>query len=202
MPGFEEADKFKPTTSRPPALHLRFYSSVSVWRGTEGGGVDAHRKRHLEEHILTPGNKRERAYGCHLDLIASQNTSEVANCECPRISALWASPSPPRGSPARGLAWRSPPRGGSPPLGADMPPPVPTRLPAPQFPRARCGYGTSVSDKEGRGDDQMRCSCLIRGHPRGGLCLPFITSLCRVRPVYEEGRCCTPGISAAPLPSS
>ena len=34
--------------------------------------------------------------------------------------------------------------------------------------RARYGYGTSVSDKEGRGDDQMRCSCLIRGHPRGG----------------------------------
>ena len=33
----------KPTTSRTPALHLRFYSSVSVWRGTEGGGVDAHR---------------------------------------------------------------------------------------------------------------------------------------------------------------
>ena len=38
LPGIEEADKLKPTTSRPPALHLRFYSSVSVWRGTEGGG--------------------------------------------------------------------------------------------------------------------------------------------------------------------
>ena len=45
MPGFEEADKFKPSTSRTPALHLQFYSSVSVWRGTEGGEVDAHRKR-------------------------------------------------------------------------------------------------------------------------------------------------------------
>jgi hypothetical protein len=67
--------------------------------------------------------------------------------------------------------------------------------------RARYGYGTSVSDKEGRGDDQMRCSCLIRGHPRGGVVPPFYPSLCRVRSVYEEGRCCTPGISAAPLPS-
>ena len=44
-------------------------------------------------------------------------------------------PFAPRGSPARGLAWRSPPRGGSPPLGADMPPPVPARVPAPQFPQ-------------------------------------------------------------------
>ena len=81
MPGFEEADKFKPSTSRTPALHLQFYSSVSVWRGTEGGGVDAHRKRHLNQDYLTPGNKREGAYGCCLDLIASQNTSEIANCE-------------------------------------------------------------------------------------------------------------------------
>ena len=67
--GIEEADKFKPTTSRPPALHLRFYSSVSVWRGTEGGGVDAHRKRHLNQDYLTPSNKGEGAYGCCLDLL-------------------------------------------------------------------------------------------------------------------------------------
>ena len=67
--GIEEADKFKPTTSRPPALHLRFYSSVSVWRGTEGGGVDAHRKRHLNQDYLTPSNKGEGAYGCCLDLM-------------------------------------------------------------------------------------------------------------------------------------
>ena len=78
MPGFEEADKFKPSSSRTPALHLQFYSSVPVWRGTEGGEVDAHRKRHLEEDYLTPGNKREGAYGCCLDLIASQNTSQIA----------------------------------------------------------------------------------------------------------------------------
>ena len=76
--GIEKTDKFKPTTSRPPALHLRPYFSVSVWRGTEGGGVDAHRKRHLNQDYLTPGNKREGAYGCCLDLIASQNTSEIA----------------------------------------------------------------------------------------------------------------------------
>ena len=76
--GIEKTDKFKPTTSRPHALHLHSYSSVSVWRGTEGGGVDAHRKRHLNQDYLTPGNKREGAYGCCLDLIASQNTSEIA----------------------------------------------------------------------------------------------------------------------------
>ena len=80
LPGIEEADKFKPTTSRPHALHLQFYSSVSVWRGTEGGGVDAHRKLDHKEQILTCGNTREGAYGCCLDLIASQNTSEIANC--------------------------------------------------------------------------------------------------------------------------
>ena len=51
---------------------------MSVWRETEGGGVDAHRKRHLNQDYLTPGNKREGAYGCCLDLIASQNTSEIA----------------------------------------------------------------------------------------------------------------------------
>jgi hypothetical protein len=44
-------------------------------------------------------------------------------------------PFAPRGSPARGLAWRSPPRGGSPPWGADLPPPVPACVPAPQFPQ-------------------------------------------------------------------
>ena len=38
-------------------------------------------------------------------------------------------PFAPRGSPARGLAWRSPP------WGADLPPPVPARVPAPQFPQ-------------------------------------------------------------------
>ena len=64
-----EDDKFKPTTSRPPALHLQPYSSVSVWRGTEGGGVDAHRKRHLNQDYLTCGNKRKGAYGCCLDLM-------------------------------------------------------------------------------------------------------------------------------------
>ena len=80
--GIEKADKFKSTTSRPPALHLQPYSSVSVWRGTEGGGVDAHRKRHLNQDYLTPGNKREGAYGCCLDLIASQNTSEIAKLLC------------------------------------------------------------------------------------------------------------------------
>ena len=68
MPGFEEADKLKPSSSRPSALHLQFYSSVSVWRGTEGGGVDAHRERHLEECILTCSNKREvEGGGGHLD---------------------------------------------------------------------------------------------------------------------------------------
>ena len=44
-------------------------------------------------------------------------------------------PFAPRGSPARGLAWRSPPRGGSPPCGADLPSPAPARVPAPQFPQ-------------------------------------------------------------------
>ena len=44
-------------------------------------------------------------------------------------------PFAPHGSPARGLAWRSPPRGGSPPWGTDLPPPVPARVPAPQFPQ-------------------------------------------------------------------
>ena len=78
----------KPITSRPPALHLQPYSSVSVWRGTEGGGVDAHRKRHLNQDYLTPSNKREGAYGCCLDLIASQNTSEIANfLTAPRSSS-------------------------------------------------------------------------------------------------------------------
>ena len=96
--GIEKADKFKPTTSRPPALHLRFYSSVSVWRGTEGGGVDAHRKRHLNQDYLTPGNKREGAYGCCLDLIASQNTSEIAKFRIQlRITERW------------GLPWATPP---------------------------------------------------------------------------------------------
>ena len=40
--------------------------------------MDAHRKRHLDQDYLTPGNKREGAYGCCLDLIASQNTSEIS----------------------------------------------------------------------------------------------------------------------------
>ena len=40
--------------------------------------MDAHRERHLEESILTPGNKRKGAYGCCLDLLASQYTSEIA----------------------------------------------------------------------------------------------------------------------------
>ena len=71
----------KPTTSRPPALHLQPYSSVSVWRGTEGGGVDAHRKRHLNQDYPKPGNKRKGAYGCCLDLFVSRYTSEIANCE-------------------------------------------------------------------------------------------------------------------------
>ena len=53
--------------------------------------------------------------------------------------------------------------------------------------RARYGYGTSVSDKEGRGDDQMRCSCLIRGHPRGGLCLPFILLCAELDPYTKRG---------------
>ena len=44
-------------------------------------------------------------------------------------------PFAPRGSPARGLAWRSPPRHGPPPWGADIPPPVPARVPASQFPQ-------------------------------------------------------------------
>ena len=60
-----------PTTSAQ-AYYLpapRSYSSVSVWRGTEGGGVDAHRKRHLNQDHLTPSNKGEGAYGCCLDLM-------------------------------------------------------------------------------------------------------------------------------------
>ena len=65
----ENANDLCPTTSRPPALHLRFYSSVSVWRGTEGGGVDAHRNRHLNQDYLTLSNKGEGAYGCCLDLM-------------------------------------------------------------------------------------------------------------------------------------
>ena len=43
--------------------------------------MDAHRKRHLNQDYLTPGNKREGAYGCCLDLIASQNTSEIAKLQ-------------------------------------------------------------------------------------------------------------------------
>ena len=39
--------------------------------------MDAHRKRHLNQDHLTLGNKREGAYECCLDLIASQNTSEI-----------------------------------------------------------------------------------------------------------------------------
>ena len=65
----EKTDKFKPTTSRTPALHLQFYSSVSVWRGTEGGGADKRRERHLEEDYIPPSNKGEGAYGCCLDLM-------------------------------------------------------------------------------------------------------------------------------------
>ena len=49
----ENANDLCPTTSRAPALHLQPYSSVSVWRGTEGGGVDAQRKRHLNQDYLT-----------------------------------------------------------------------------------------------------------------------------------------------------
>ena len=43
----------------PSALHLQFNSSVSVWRGTEGSGVDTQRERHLEEHTQTPSKKAE-----------------------------------------------------------------------------------------------------------------------------------------------
>ena len=78
--GIEKTDKFKPTSSRPRALHLQSYSSVSVWRGTEGGGVDAHRKRHLNQDYPKPGNKRKGAYGCCLDLFVSRCTSEIENC--------------------------------------------------------------------------------------------------------------------------
>ena len=73
----------KPTSSRPSALLLQSYSSVLVWRGTEGGGVDAHRERDHKEGYLTPGNKREGAYGCCLHLIASQNTSKIAKLTAP-----------------------------------------------------------------------------------------------------------------------
>ena len=75
MPGFEEACKLKPLSFRPSFLHL--YFSKSAWRRTEGGGVDMHRGRRLNEDYLTCGNKRERAYGCCLDLIASQNTTDL-----------------------------------------------------------------------------------------------------------------------------
>ena len=64
---------------------------------------------------------------------------------------------------------------------------VPLSLPLVWGSRARYGYGTSVSDKEGRGDDQMRCSCLIRGHPRGGLCLPFILLCAELDPYTKRG---------------
>ena len=47
--------------------------------------MDAHRKRHLNQDYLTPGNKREGAYGCCLDLIASQNTSEITNYSDPTM---------------------------------------------------------------------------------------------------------------------
>ena len=60
--GFKEADKFKPPSSRPSTLHLQPYFSVPVWRGTGEGGVDAHRKRHLNQDHLTPSNKGEGAY--------------------------------------------------------------------------------------------------------------------------------------------
>ena len=40
--------------------------------------MDAHKERDHKEYILTCGNKREGAYGCCLDLIASHNTSEIA----------------------------------------------------------------------------------------------------------------------------
>ena len=102
--GIEKTDKFKPTTSRPHALHLQFYSSVSVWRGTEGGGVDAHRNRHLEEDYLTPGKKREGAYECCLDLIALQNKSEIAKLR--RRRQAFARPLV--GPPHSPLFWESP----------------------------------------------------------------------------------------------
>ena len=40
--------------------------------------MDAHRERDHKACILTPDNKRKGAYGCCLDLIASQITSEIA----------------------------------------------------------------------------------------------------------------------------
>ena len=39
--------------------------------------MDTHRKRDLIQDYLKPGNKRKGTYGCCLDLIASQNTSEI-----------------------------------------------------------------------------------------------------------------------------
>ena len=75
--GIKEADKFKPTTSRPPALHLRFYSSVSVLRGTEGGVVDTYGEWHLEEYILACGNNGEGAYGCCLYLMTCGFTAQL-----------------------------------------------------------------------------------------------------------------------------
>ena len=99
--GIEKTDKFKPTTSRPHALHLQSYSSVSVWRGTEGGGVDAHRKRHLNQDYPKPGNKRKGAYGCCLDLFVSRYTSEIAESKL-RIEAALAAPRPAKEEATRG----------------------------------------------------------------------------------------------------
>ena len=90
MPEFEEADKFKPSSTRRP-LYLQYYSSVPVWRGTEGDGVDTHRERHLEEYILTPSNKGEKAYGCCLDLMTC-SAKHLRNCEVAKLRNCEAFP--------------------------------------------------------------------------------------------------------------
>ena len=51
--------------------------------------MDAHRKRHLDQNYLTWCNKRKGAYGCCLDLIASQNTSEIAKLRIYRPKGIW-----------------------------------------------------------------------------------------------------------------
>ena len=70
IPGIEDANDLCPSLLPPgPPPFISSFIPASVWRGTEGGGVDAHRKRHLDQDYLTPSNKGEGAYGCCLDLM-------------------------------------------------------------------------------------------------------------------------------------
>ena len=81
IPGFENANDLCPSPlapGPPPFIGtLQSYSSVPVRRGTEGDGVDTHRKRHLIQDYLKSGNKRKVALAAALTCLPRDTLAKL-----------------------------------------------------------------------------------------------------------------------------